>query len=312
MRIGVPRALSFYRFHPTWAAFFDRLGIEIVLSPPTNRATLEAGLPYAVAETCLPMKLLYGHVRALVGQVDQLLVPSIRRLAPGSSNCARLIGLPDLLRATMSDLPPLIAPDIDLSQGLPALMSLVLEAGAPFTLNPLALRDAVTAAWDAYRATRQAMMEGRLTPADFDRPPGDPPPAPPDGLPVAVVGHPYNLYDPFINHHLLARLARLGVNALTPERLGPQPADDYWAFEYELVGAARLALERGVRGLIAVVAFGCGPDAILLDEVQRLSRESGVPLMTLVLDEHSGEAGLVTRLEAFVDMLNWRGGQPHH
>jgi len=37
MRIGVPRALSFYRFHPAWAAFFDRLGVELVVSPPTNQ-----------------------------------------------------------------------------------------------------------------------------------------------------------------------------------------------------------------------------------------------------------------------------------
>lgn len=152
------------------------------------------------------------------------------------------------------------------------------------------------------------MIEGRLTPASFDRP-TDVVSWLSDGLPIAVVGHPYNLYDPSINHQLLTRLARLGVNVLTPERLGPQPADDYWAFEYELVGAARLALERGVKGLIAVVAFGCGPDAILVDELQRLSGESGVPLMTLVLDEHSGEAGLVTRLEAFVDMLHWRKGR---
>lgn len=309
MRVGVPRALSFFRFHPTWAAFFDCLGLELVVSPPTNRTTLEAGLPYAVAESCLPIKLFYGQVRALVGQVDYVLAPSIQRLAPGSSNCARLIGLPDLLRATMADLPPLIAPDIDLSQGLSALMSLLLEAGAPFTLNPLTLREAVMAAWSAYQATRQAMMEGCLTPAGFDRPGGDAPSRPADGIPIAVVGHPYNLYDPFINHQLLTRLARLGVNALTPERLGPQPGDDYWAFEHEVVGAARLALERGVQGLIAVVAFGCGPDAILLDEMQRLSRESGVPLLALVLDEHSGEAGLVTRLEAFVDMLHWRGAK---
>jgi predicted nucleotide-binding protein (sugar kinase/HSP70/actin superfamily) len=305
MRIGVPRALSFYRFHPAWAAFFDRLGVELVVSPPTNRATLEAGLRYAVAETCLPMKLFYGHVRALVGQVDQLLVPSIQRLAPGSTNCARQIGLPDLLRATMPDLPPLIAPDIDLAQEARTLMSLLLEAGAPFSRNPLTLRDAVTAAWDAYRAARQAMQEGRLTPADFDRP-GKAPPWPSDGIPVAVVGHPYNLYDPFINHQLLVRLARLGVNPLTPERLGPQPGADYWAFEHELVGAARLALERGVRGVIAVVAFGCGPDAVLVEEVRQLCREAGIPMMALVLDEHSGEAGLVTRLEAFVDMLRWR------
>lgn len=306
MRIGVPRALSFYRFHPAWAAFFERLGIELVVSPPTNRTTLEAGLHYAVAETCLPMKLFYGHVRTLVGQVERLLVPSIQRLTPGSSNCARLIGLPDLLQATMPDLPPLIAPDIDLSQGARALISLVLEMGAPFTRNPLTLRDAVAAAWSAYRSSRQAMMEGRLTPAGFDRPASNTPPPPPNGIPVGVVGHPYNLYDPFINHQLLTRLARLGVNALTPERLGPQPAGDYWTFEYELVGAAHLALERGVRGLIAVAAFGCGPDAVLLDEIKRLSHEAMVPVMTLVLDEHSGEAGLVTRLEAFVDMLRWR------
>lgn len=306
MRIGVPRALSFYRFHPAWAAFFERLGIELVVSPPTNRTTLEAGLTCAVAETCLPMKLFYGHVRALIGQVDYLLAPSIQRLTPGASNCARLIGLPDLLRATMPDLPPLIAPDIDLSQGIRAVLSLVVEMGAPFTRNPLTLRDAVTAAWSAYRSSRQAMMEGRLTPASFDRAAGDVAPAPSDGIPVGVVGHPYNLYDPFINHQLLTRLKRLGVDALTPERLGPQPADDYWAFEYELVGAARLALKQGVKGLIAVAAFGCGPDAVLLDEVKRLSQEAGVPLITLVLDEHSGEAGLVTRLEAFVDMLRWR------
>ncbi len=307
MRVGIPRALSFYRFHPAWAAFFDRLGVEWVVSPPTNRATLEAGLRCAVAETCLPMKLFYGHVRALIGQVDRLLVPSIRRLAPRSTNCARQIGLPDLLRATMPDLPPLIAPDLDLGQEARALVSLILEMGAPFSRNPLALHDAVTAAWEAYRATRQAMQEGRLTPADLDRP-GEAlsPPWPSGSIPVAVVGHPYNLYDPFINHRLLARLARLGVDPLTPERLGLQPGEDYWAFEHELVGAARQALERGVKGVVAVVAFGCGPDAVLVDEVRELCREAGVPMMSLVLDEHSGEAGLITRLEAFVDMLRWR------
>jgi len=307
MRIGVPRALSFFRFHPAWEAFFRHLGAEIVVSPPTNRATLEAGLPYAVPETCLPLKLFYGHIRALVGQVDALLVPSIHRLAPGSTNCAKLIGLPDLLRATMDDLPLLIAPDIDLSEGARALWMLVLEAGARFTYNPLTLREAALAAWAAYLRARAGMLEGRLTPADFDRPGAVTSPPPPGGLTVAVVGHPYNVHDPFVNHNLLARLARLGVNVLTPERLGPWPSADYWTFEYELVGATRLALERGdVDGLIAVAAFGCGPDGVMLEEVQRLAREADLPVMVLTLDEHSGEAGLVTRIEAFVDMLHWR------
>lgn len=302
MRIGIPRAFSFFRFHPAWATFFRRLGAEVVVSPPTTRATLEAGRPYAVAEACLPLKLFYGHVRALVGQVDALFVPSIHRLAPDSANCAKLIGLPDLLRAAMPDLPPLIAPDVDL-RGEPSLWALALEVGARLTVNPLAIREAALAGWSDYLQARAAMQEGRATPADFDRPEAAPLPSG-NGPTVAVVGHPYNLYDPFVNHNLLARLAGLGVRLLTPERLGPWPAADYWTFEYELVGAARLALEQGgVAGVIAVVAFGCGPDGMMLDEVRRLAELAGVPLLALSLDEHSGEAGLVTRLEAFVDML---------
>jgi predicted nucleotide-binding protein (sugar kinase/HSP70/actin superfamily) len=74
-----------------------------------------------------------------------------------------------------------------------------------------------------------------------------------------------------VNHNLLARLARLGAGVLAPERLGPWPAADYWTFEYELVGAARLALESKVAGLIAVIAFGCGPDSVMLEELQGLA-----------------------------------------
>jgi benzoyl-CoA reductase/2-hydroxyglutaryl-CoA dehydratase subunit BcrC/BadD/HgdB len=63
-------------------------------------------------------------------------------------------------------------------------------------------------------------------------------------------------------------------------------------------------LERGsVDGLVAVVAFGCAPDSGLAPELGQAARQAGLPMLTLTLDEHSGEAGLVTRLEAFVDML---------
>ena len=99
-------------------------------------------------------------------------------------------------------------------------------------------------------------------------------------------------------------MERLGVTVLTPERLGPWPADDYWTFEYELVGATRLALKRkDIAGIIGVTTFGCGPDGVILEEVQLLSSETGLPMTMLSLDEHSAEAGLVTRIEAFVDML---------
>ena len=245
-------------------------------------------------------------VHSLIGEVDVLLVPSIHRLAPGSTNCANLIGLPDILKSLLPDLPPLIAPYIDMSEGERAVWMMVLKEGRRIRRNPLLIREATQAAWAEYLSARTAMLDRNLTPAGFNGP-DEKGSSSEDGLTVAVVGHPYNLYDPFINHNLLSRLERLGVDPITPERLGPWPTTDYWTFEYELVGATRLALEQGdVAGCISVAAFGCGADAVMLEEVQKLTTKAGIPLMNLTLDEHSGEAGLVTRIEAFVDMLEWR------
>jgi len=310
MRIGIPRALSFYRYYPLWEPFFEALGAEVVVSPPTTRVTLEAGMAVSVAEMCLPVKLFLGHVRALIGEVDALFVPAIHRLAPDATNCAKLIGLPDLVRNALSDVPPLIAPDVDLAAG--ALWQVALETALSFTYNPLHIKAAAERAWQSYQQARADLRAGRLSPADFAPARSDgrlspkwPPPAP-DAPLVAVVGHPYLLYDPFVNHNLLLRLRRLGLRLLLPEQLSDEllPGSGYWTFESELVGAAERALVRDdVAGIIAVSAFGCGPDGVMLGAVTQAARGVGRPLLLLSLDEHSGEAGLVTRIEAFTDML---------
>jgi predicted nucleotide-binding protein (sugar kinase/HSP70/actin superfamily) len=308
-RVGIPRGLSFYRDFPPWRAFLECLGAEVVVSPPTTRATLEAGIAYTVPEACLPLKVFCGHVRALAGQCDALLVPSFVRFSPASTNCAKLIGLPDLLRATMPDLPPLIAPTLDLSQGGRGLWPVALQVGSWFTRSPLMIREAALEAWRVRAEMGVALRAGRLTPAGFfGKPSVHAPEAdlPPAGE-VAVVGHPYILYDPFISHNLLRRLARLGLAVVTPEMLAPPPGDGYWTFEHEFVGAAQAAAARGsADGLVAVVAFGCGPDGVMLQPVREIGQAARLPVLALTLDEHSGEAGLVTRLEAFVDMIRWR------
>ena len=53
------------------------------------------------------------------------------------------------------------------------------------------------------------------------------------------------------------------------------------------------------------MAFGCGPDSLMMDMVRRHSvRLESTPFMCLTLEEHTAEAGVVTRLEAFTDMIN--------
>jgi predicted nucleotide-binding protein (sugar kinase/HSP70/actin superfamily) len=84
----------------------------------------------------------------------------------------------------------------------------------------------------------------------------------------------------------------------------------YWAYAPSLVGAGSCFLESGaVDGLVAVIAFGCAPDSGLAPVLAQVALRAGVPMLTLTLDEQSGEAGLMTRLEAFVDMVTLRKHQ---
>ena len=78
----------------------------------------------------------------------------------------------------------------------------------------------------------------------------------------------------------------------------------YWANEYEITGAASHYIQdKNIDGVITINAFGCGPDSLMLERISRFSRKFGKPILNLSIDEHTGEAGFVTRIEAFVDML---------
>jgi predicted nucleotide-binding protein (sugar kinase/HSP70/actin superfamily) len=311
MRIGLPRALSYYEYAPLWRTFFEALGAKVVASGPTTRATLQVATTRATADLCFPAKVYIGHLLALADQVDLLFVPSLRRPAPAATHCAKIVGLPDLARAVLPDPSKLLEVDLDLDKGRLALAQAVWAAGRPLTWNPIQIARAAEAAWDAYQQSRNSKgvppgghASGEVSPHGGQIS---------TGLTLGVVGHPYLLRDGYINQGLFQRFEGLGVRLLTPEALPGGAAaravqdhsgEAYWAYAPSLLGAGLCFLETGaVDGLVAVVAFGCAPDSGLAPELSQAARQAGVPMLTLTLDEHSGEAGLVTRLEAFVDML---------
>ena len=65
-------------------------------------------------------------------------------------------------------------------------------------------------------------------------------------------------------------------------------------------------MRKGIDGMIHLAPFNCTPEIVAASVLPRLASDYDVPLLALSFDEHSGEAGLVTRLEAFVDLLERR------
>ena len=79
----------------------------------------------------------------------------------------------------------------------------------------------------------------------------------------------------------------------------------YWTYEEEVVGAGEHYLQNGIDGVIGIMTFGCGPDSLMMDMVERrAARLKATPFMSLTVEEHTAEAGIVTRLEAFLDMIH--------
>ncbi len=130
---------------------------------------------------------------------------------------------------------------------------------------------------------------------------------------VAIIAHGYNLYDERISMKIFDKLEKLDVKAYTAQNLSTEQMQKglqaleqnlYWANEHEMSGAAGHYLQNSkIDGIITLTAFGCGPDSLMIERISRHIKYFKKPLLNLTVDEHTGEAGFITRLEAFVDML---------
>lgn len=321
IKVGIPRALYYYQYYPACKAFFEELGAETVLSPPTNKAILSSGSARAVGETCLPVKVFFGHVRFLVDKCDCVFIPAIRSLGRKAYHCSKFLGLPDMTKALIPECPPILDPEIDLNKGKRRLYQIIHTLGRYFTSEKSRVKKAAEEAWKANLAYSNRMSEEGITPIqalegacrrkeEMERDDNVLP-----RLRIGIIGHPYVIYDDYINHRLISRLQAMGVEILTPEMAGEETlyvamtrlvSKQHWSFEADIIGAGECYLEARVDGIISVAVFGCGPDSMLVSVVQRRAREFRTPFLHLSLDEHTSEGGLVTRLEAFLDMVERR------
>lgn len=319
IRVGIPRALLYYQYYPMWQTFFKELGAEVVVSPLTTQAILSSGSSRVVADTCLPVKAFCGHVLALVGECDYIFIPAIRSVKRKIYNCSKFLGLPDMTKAVIPESPPILEIDIDINKGKSELYQAIYRLGRHFSWNPFKVRQAGLAAWQAYLNYRELMSSHKLAPPEaiekISGTPGKASSAKPASTraTIALIGHPYLLYDEYINHRLIHRLEQAGNKVLAPEMVTAPELESavdrliggaYWTYEEEVVGAGGHYLQNGADGVIGIMAFGCGPDSLMMDTVRRQSaRLRTTPFMCLTLEEHTAEAGVVTRLEAFTDMI---------
>jgi len=312
--------LSYYRYFPLWKTLLEGSGAEVVLSRRTGKSLLENGVRHCVDDICVPVKLYYGHVLDLKDRVDSLFVSrvvSVEKAACDTYTCPKLIGLPDMIKSSLEGLPPMIEFVVDI-QNMPLKTSakkLAKDLGARAgTARKILSRSLdVQARYEAELlrgSTPEQAMEKVFESGNgkHERAGGGE-----RNVNIALVGHEYLIHDPFISHNLPRKLKSLGANPIlmseVPQKVIEAELSRYpeisWSYEKELLGAASYFLGRDdIDGVMLIIGFACGPDSIIGEIINREVRTpSSPPLTTLVLDEHTGEAGVATRVEAFVDLI---------
>ena len=325
IRVGIPRALLYYQYYPAWKTFFEVLGAEVVVSPPTTKSMLEEGSARVVADTCLPAKIFLGHVLHLVDKCDYLFIPAVRSVKRKAYNCSKFLGLPDMTRAVIPEAPPILDIEIDINKKKRTLYMDIYRLGRRFTWNPVRIKEAGIAALHTHYSYRQLMSDCSLTPVTaIEKYYGMPASeakrhsssSDDTSGTIAIIGHPYLLYDEHVNHRLIHRLEQAHYSVFTPEMVTVDNLESatarmvgkaYWTYEDEVVGAGGYYLGNNIDGVIGIMAFGCGPDSVMMDMVRRHANKlKTTPFMSLTLEEHTAETGVITRLEAFLDMIQHR------
>ena len=293
------RSPQFYEWLPFWKAFLDTLGIDLSVAPRSDRELFERGVQFLQVETCLPMKVMAGQVSSLVNAgVDTIFHPSILTESP-VENGSRIIEHCPYVQASSQ----FLRGAFDVTWHEPVI-SCDLDPDAFFNEH---IRFARQLGYSEHQASA-AFERGMQAQRGFDEALADRGSQFTESLQeheraLVVLGKPYHTSDLFLNMNLPSLFRTLGVKAipgdLFPLESLPTRSPIPWKHQLRMIGAAR-AVARDPRLFpVMITFFGCGPDPFTMRHIKKSLKDK--PLLVLEMDEHSSRAGLMTRLEAFLD-----------
>lgn len=316
IRIGIPRALLYYRYFPLWNTFFEALGFEVVVSRPAHRGLIEEGFKFADDDNCIPIKMAYFHTVNIKDQVDFLFIPRLLSLDRKSCCCPRLAGLPEMLRYSVPDLPLILDPYVDERYRNTRLSHSLSEMASRLGKGSKEIKQAYQKGEAALTLFREKMRRGEKDSELFPKREENHSGQTEEGLDkkIAIVGHPYCLYDPYFNFNFIKTLEEAQVSIHIQEQVSSEEIDFeiqklgkdiYWTFGKEILGASlHYVRSNEIDGLIYLTCFACGVDSMIEPLVSHKVREDGRPLyLCLMIDEQTGAGGVLTRLEAFLETI---------
>jgi predicted CoA-substrate-specific enzyme activase len=309
--IGIPRAMMvYYQQFPFWRTFFEELGFNVIVSRDSDKELVNKSLETITTEVCLPVELMHGHVMDLFDRgADFIFIPFIvsgkqKEGNPTSNcNCPWIQTYPFMVRAALRgrvDESKLMFPTLHFRYFERALVKELTEYfNEKFSIPKALIKTAIYKADQAQINFEKRLIEyGNQVLGSL----------PENIRPVVILGRPYNTADPHLNLGLIEKLINQNVMPVPVDMLDlsgynifKSYRNMYWPNGQKIIAAAQKVAS--TNGLYAVYLsnFRCGPDSFIWHYVTEELK--GKPFLHLEVDEHSADAGMITRIEAFLESM---------
>lgn len=299
MRIGITDELMGFPFMQWLKEQLSAHGQIEWLHHPQKKPT---AIMLSEGDACQPFKSMVRNSLGMLPDIDVLLCPRLVNL-DGYLMCPNFRALPDIIRLNIKTIYP---------NQMTKLNDITVE-GKTNADNVKIVQSLV-----------KQLFNKNLTPEEMS---SEPPVAsvlgteitPWSPKTIALLGHPYLLENKKLNMGIIRQLENLGYTVTTPKDIPFVDLDslakkgdyyaktNYWRSSRETLGAFHYyTTVNKPAGIIYLISFNCGVDALMRIELMSLQRKltRPMPFMVLVGDEHTQQEHTATRLEAYLDIID--------
>ncbi|MBN2035597.1 MAG: hypothetical protein JW768_02530 [Chitinispirillaceae bacterium] len=303
--VGIMRSFLTHTLYPLYSHFFDRLGFSIVVPDMID----PAGIARIESAFCLPAEITHGSFYNLLSknpdyiflpQVSQLPVPNV---PTWSKTCVFVQAEPYYLTTTFrkeleNSTTVLLSPVLKMDASYEAALQEIAVMARAMGCDDTRIRGAWRYACEKQRAFEQELQyQGEKALSWLS--------AHPQSFGVVLFGRPYSSFSDDANKGIPHKVASRGYLVIPFDML---PVADvevdekmFWAMGQKILKAAYYVKTRPNLFGFYVTNFSCGPDSFLLGYFRRLM---GIkPSLTLEVDQHTADAGIDTRVEAALDIM---------
>lgn len=297
IKIGFPRAFLYYHYKYLWEAFFKELGCEIIVSPETNKKILKDGIDSSIDECCLSSKIYMGHIKWLIGKADYILIPRIASYSKKDDVCTKFNAMYDIVKSTFNDV-DVLDYNIDVKRRRSEFMAFMKMGSILKKKKVIILKAYLKAKKENRKQEKLESSKQELIIKTTDK------------LKILIVSHPYNTYDKLLGQSVINYLKSLNVEPIYSDKVDKKISSEkskvisktlYWIYNKRLIGSIEYYKDK-IDGILFLSTFPCGPDSLVTELCLR--KIKNIPMTNIVLDELQGEAGLQTRIESFIDIIN--------